>query len=131
MRGKVNVNIQEVNKELRELKQLRQTQRKVFDADPQNAERIKRLESMKHNYERSEDMRNKLESIGLGDTAENNQYIAEHLLDIGKNITPENRMDFPSVLEGPNGRVKVLTTWSIVAGKPYLSTIKLIPIKNE
>lgn len=60
MRGKLNVNIQEVNKELRELKQLSQTQRKVFDADPQNAERIKRLESMKHNYERSDDMRKNL-----------------------------------------------------------------------
>ncbi|MEK4043779.1 hypothetical protein NSU18_08945 [Paenibacillus sp. FSL H8-0048] len=130
MRGKVNVNIQELSKELRELKQLRQTQRKVFDADPQNAERIKRLESMKHNYERSDDMRKKLESIGLNDTPESNQSISKHLLDVGKNITPENRLDFPSVLEGPNGRVKVLTTWSIVEGKPYLSTIKLIPIKD-
>lgn len=130
MRGKVNVNIQEVNKELRELKQLRQTKRKVFDADPQNAERIKRLESMKHNFERSDDMRKKLESIGLNDTPQNNKSIAKHLLDVGKNITPENRLDFPSVLEGSNGKVKVLTTWSIVEGQPYLSSIKIIPIKN-
>ncbi|QKS56151.1 WXG100 family type VII secretion target [Paenibacillus barcinonensis] len=130
IRGRVNVNIQEVNKELRELKQMRQTQRKIFDADPQNAERIKRLDLMKHNYERSDDMRKKLESIGLNDTPENNQSIAKHLLDVGKNITPENRLDFPSTLKGSKGRVKVLTTWSIVDGKPYLSTIKLIPIKD-
>lgn len=130
MRGKVNVNIEEVTKELRELKQFRQTQRKVFDADPQNSQRIVQLEKMKHNYERSDDMRHKLESIGLGDTIENNQVIAKHLLDVGKEIAPENRKDFPSVLEGPNGKVKVLSTWSIVEGQPYLSTIKLIPIKN-
>lgn len=130
MRGKVNVNIQEVTKELRELKQMRQSQRKVFDANPENAERIKRLESMKHNYERSQDMGSKLEFIGLGDTKENNEIIAKHLLQIGEGITPDNRMDFPSVLEGTDGKVKVLSTWSIVEGKPYLSTIKIIPIKN-
>lgn len=85
---------------------------------------------MKHNFERSDDMKNKLESIGLNDTVENNQSIAKHLLKIGKGITSENRLDFPSILEGPKGKVKVLTTWSIVDGQPYLSTIKLIPIKN-
>lgn len=130
MRGKVNVKIEEVTKELRELKQMRQSQRKVFDANPENAERIKRLESMKHNYERSQDMGSKLEFIGLGDTKENNEAIAKHLLQIGEGITPDNRMDFPSVLEGTDGKVKVLSTWSIVEGKPYLSTIKIIPIKK-
>lgn len=93
---------------------MRQTQRKVFDADPQNAERIKRLGSMKHNYERSDDMRKKLESIGLNDTPQSNQSISKHLLDVGKNITPENRLDFPSVLEGPNGRVKVLLMENLI-----------------
>ncbi|MCU6792327.1 PrsW family glutamic-type intramembrane protease [Paenibacillus sp. WQ 127069] len=127
LRGKVNVNIQELTKELRDLKQLRQTQRKVFDADPQNAERIKRLEKMKHNFDRSDDMRQKLESIGLSDTIENNQSIAQHLLEVGKQVNPENTLDFPSILEGPDGKLKVLTTWKMVDGQPYLSTIKLIP----
>ncbi|UVI33429.1 PrsW family glutamic-type intramembrane protease [Paenibacillus spongiae] len=128
LRGKVNVNIQEVTKELRELKQLKQTQRKVFDADRQNAERMKKLEKMKHNFERSDDMRQKLESVGLHDTIENNQSIAKHLLEVGKQIKPGNTLDFPSVLEGPNGKkLKVLTTWKMVDGQPYLSTIKLIP----
>ncbi|WP_051620561.1 PrsW family glutamic-type intramembrane protease [Paenibacillus sp. UNC451MF] len=127
LRGKVNVNIQEVTQELRDLKQLRQTQRKVFDADPQNAKRIKRLEQMKHNFDRSDDMRQKLESIGLSDTIENNQSIAKHLLEVGQQIRPENTLDFPSLLEGPNGKLKVLTTWKMVDGQPYLSTIKLIP----
>ncbi|MEK3722643.1 PrsW family glutamic-type intramembrane protease [Paenibacillus sp. FSL H8-0034] len=127
LRGKVNVNIQELTKELRDLKQLRQTQRKVFDADPQNAERIKRLEKMKHNFDRSDDMRQKLESIGLSDTIENNQSIAQHLLEVGKQVNRENTLDFPSILEGPDGKLKVLTTWKMVDGQPYLSTIKLIP----
>ncbi|MFD0678039.1 MULTISPECIES: PrsW family glutamic-type intramembrane protease [unclassified Paenibacillus] len=128
LRGKVNVNIQEVKKELRDLKQLKQTQRKVFDADRQNADRLKSLDKMKHNFERSDDMRKKLESIGLSDTIENNQSIAKHLLKIGKQINPDNTLDFPSVLEGPNGKLKVLTTWKMVEGQPYLVTIKLIPI---
>lgn len=127
LRGKVNVNIQEVTTELRELKKLKQTQRKLFDADPHNAEQIKRLEKMKHNFDRSDDMRQKLESVGLSDTIENNQSIAKHLLEVGKQIRPDNTLDFPSVLEGPNGKLKVLTTWKMVNGQPYLSTIKLIP----
>lgn len=127
LRGKVNVNIQEVKQELRELKQLKQTQRKVFDADPQNAKRIKELEKMKHNFDRSDDMRQKLESIGLSDTIENNQTIAKHLLEVGKQINPNNTLDFPSVLEGKTGKLKVLTTWKLVDGQPYLATIKLIP----
>lgn len=130
MRGKVNVNIEDVNRKLRELNQMKQTQRKLFDADPQNAKEIERLKQMKHNYERSQDMKKNLETIGLSDTMENNEKIAEHIIDVGKKITPENRLDFPSVLEGPNGKLKVLTTWTMVEGKPYLATIKLIPIRS-
>jgi hypothetical protein len=127
LRGKVNVNIQDVREQIRDLKRLKQTQRKLFDADPHNAEQLKRLEKMKHNFDRSDDMRQKLESIGLSDTIENNQSIANHLLEVGKQIRPENTLDFPSILEGPNGKLKVLTTWKMVNGQPYLSTIKLIP----
>ncbi|WP_408976326.1 hypothetical protein [Paenibacillus jiagnxiensis] len=131
MRGKVNVNIEEVNKKIRELNQMKQTQRKLFDADPQNAKGIEKLKQMKHNYERSQDMKKKLETIGLNDIVENNEKIAAHFIEVGKKITPENRLDFPSVIEGPHGKLKVLTTWTMVEGKPYLATIKLIPIKNQ
>ncbi|SDS42377.1 Protease prsW family protein [Paenibacillaceae bacterium GAS479] len=128
LRGKVNVNIEDVKKELRELKQLKQSQRKVFDADPQNEARIKKLKQLEHNFERSDSMRKSLERIGLDDTMENNQSIAKHLLEVGKQINPENIVDFPSVLTGSAGKLKVLTTWKMVEGQPYLVTIKLIPM---
>jgi hypothetical protein len=130
VRGKVDVDIQSVSKELRDLKQFRNSQRKLFDADPKNAIQIEHLEKMKHNFERSDNMRKTLESIGLADTPSNNQIIADHLLKIGKNITSDNRLDFPSIFEGPKGKIKILSTWTIVDGKPYLSTIKLIPINK-
>lgn len=128
LRGKVNVNMEEVAKELRDLKQLKQTQRKVFDADRQNSIRMKQLEKMKHNFERSDSMRKSLEEIGLGDTIKNNQSIAKHLMEVGKQINAENALDFKSVLTGPNGNLKVLTTWKMVEGQPYLATVKLIPM---
>ncbi len=132
MRGKVdikNYNIESLRKEISELKKLKQTRRKLFDATPQNVTRLKELEALEHNFNRSKDMASKLDSIGLYDTLENNQSIVKHLLEVGKRITPENRVDIVSNLVGPSGKLKVLTTWSIVDGKPYLSTIKLIPIK--
>ncbi|GGD60030.1 PrsW family glutamic-type intramembrane protease [Paenibacillus nasutitermitis] len=130
LRGKVNVNIQDVKQEIRDLKQLKQTQRKVFDADPKNASRLKSLEKMKHNFERSDDMRKNLESVGLDDTIENNQSIAKHLMDVGKQVKPDHTLDVPSVLEGPSGKLKTLSTWKMVDGKPYLVTVKLIPMTS-
>lgn len=129
VRGKVDVDISAVKKEIRELNEFKNTQRKLFDQNPDNAKRLETLKKMQHNFERSDAMRKSLEAIGLVDTPKNNQLIAEHLLNVGKQVTEANRLDVPSILQGPNGSVKVLSTWSIVDGKPYLSTIKLITIK--
>lgn len=61
----------------------------------------------------------------------NNKLIAEKLLEAGKKINTTNCVDFPTVLEGPNGNVKILSTWKILDdGTPYLTTIKIIPIKS-
>ncbi|MBA4538504.1 hypothetical protein H1Z61_15540 [Bacillus aquiflavi] len=129
MRGKVNGDLETIKRELFDLKQFKQNQRKVFDKNPENQKRIKKLENMKHNVQRSQDMSEKLTSIGLNDTTVNNKMIMDNIMEVGKKVTANNRVDVPSVLEGPNGKLKVLTTWSLVDGKPYLSTIKLIPIK--
>ncbi len=129
IRGKVDVDIQAVKKEIRELNEFKNTQRKVFDQNPESAQRLEALKKMQHNFERSDAMRKTLESIGLVDTPQNNKIIVEHLFGIGRQITSANRVDFPSVLQGPAGKLKVLSTWTIVDNKPYLSTIKLIPMR--
>lgn len=114
--------------ELRELNALRQNNRKLFDSNPENTERLKKLNKLNHNYDRSIDMATKLESIGLINTKENNDIVFEFLLDAGNEATMDNRTIL-SILEGPKGKLKMISTWTILPnGTKYLSTIKLIPI---
>jgi len=69
-----------------------------------------------------------LDEAGLIDTPEHNERIMRHLLEVGRTVTPEHRLDIRSEIDGPNGRVKILSTWAILPdGRVYLSTIKLIP----
>jgi hypothetical protein len=111
--------------ELSELNALRQNNRKQFDSNPENMERLKKLNKLNHNYDRSIDMAKKLDSIGLDNTQENNDIIFKLLYDAGK----MNNRTITSVLEGPKGRLKMISTWIIIpSGAKYLSTIKLIPI---
>lgn len=124
-RGKVK----NVTEELRELNKLKQSNRKLFDANPKNELRLKDLKKKNHNYERSADMKNKLESIGLDDTVEANEKIMKHLLETGKKVTPDNDGWFKSVLEGPNGKLKTSTVWAFTDdGKAYLSSLRFTPI---
>jgi hypothetical protein len=124
-RGKVP----DVAQELRDLQAFKQSNRKAFDADPSNASRLKKLKGMSHNYDRSNVMAQQLESIGLVDNAANNQLITEHLLNIGKTVTPENHKWVPSVLDGPNGQLKVETTWNVLDdGNVWLSTLLFKPM---
>lgn len=126
-RGKVN----SVKKELRTLQRFKQTQRKIFDVDPQNEINLQRLKNRHHNWERSADMNNNLESIGLTDTPTNNEKIINHLLEVGQNkVTPDNYQWVPSVLEGANGKLQVNSSWKILDdGRKYMTTLRFKPIE--
>jgi hypothetical protein len=127
-RGKVP----DVKEELKALKKLKQTNRKLFDADPNNEKLLDKLKKQEHNLDRSTDMKRHLDNIGLDDTPDNNQTIIEHLLEVGQKVSPENRLWVPSLLEGPNGLLQVETTWAILGnGRAYLTTLKLMPAKSR
>lgn len=123
-RGKVP----DVTEELRDLQRLKQSNRKLFDSSPTNAERLEQLKSQKHNLDRSKDMARHLEEAGLPDTPENNNELIAHLLQVGNKVTPDNRTWVPSTFTGPKGTLKVESTWKILDDqRAYLTTLKLIP----
>jgi hypothetical protein len=69
-----------------------------------------------------------LDNIGFPDTPENNEALIKHLLDVGNKVTPEQRTWVPSTLTGPEGTLKVESTWKILDDqRAYLTTLKLIP----
>lgn len=123
-RGKVP----DATAELRELQNLKQRDRKLFDSSPKNAIRLKQVKDLAHNLERSQDMSKRLENIGLPDTPENNDILIKHLLEVGNKVSPEQRTWVPSTLTGPKGTLKVESTWKILDDqRAYLTTLKLIP----
>jgi hypothetical protein len=127
-RGKVKAFTKEMADELKTLKNERQTARKKFDKDPSKAARIKKLEELKHNQQRSLEMATSLEDAGLPDTAAVNEEIIRHLLEVGQKITTDNRVQFRSELTGSAGDVKLLSTWVILPdGRTLLSTVMVIP----
>lgn len=105
--------------------------RKLFDSDPANAKLLDKLKDMQKNYNRSKALNQNLESIGLNNTAESNKTIIKNLLEAGNNATPETREWFPSILEGPNGKLQMESTWKILDdGCKYLSTVVTKPINK-
>jgi hypothetical protein len=127
MRG----NVQDVSSELKEMNKFKQQNRKLFDSDPANAKRLDKLKDMQKNYNRSKALNQNLESIGLNNTPENNKTIFKNLLEAGNNVTPETREWFPSILEGPNGKLQMESTWKILDdGRKYLSTVVTKPINK-
>ena len=126
-RGKVP----DVRDELRALQQLKQSNRKLFDADPNNAKLLDKLKSQDRNFRRSTDMARLLDEAGLTNTPTNNRLITDHLLSVGNRVTPDNRVWVPSILKGPNGNLQVESTWKILSDqRAYLSTLKFMPISR-
>lgn len=123
--GKVAMYPQE---ELRQLQKMKQSDRKEFDRNPNNDYRLLQIKKLKHNYERSRSMFASLQQVGFTDSVHDLDRIISHLLDIGDRVTLDNKVDYPSNLEGPNGQLRVLSTWVILPdGTKYLSTINFIP----
>jgi hypothetical protein len=119
----------DVSRELSALQALKQQNRKHFDLDPANQARLDQLKNMQHNYERSQEMARSLEGIGLPNTPENNDYIMRNLLETARGVTPEQRVWVPGTLTGPNGSLRVNSTWSILPdGSKYLTTLRFMPI---
>jgi len=54
--------------ELRELQQEKQNDRKNYDKDPANEERLEKLKSLKHNWERSQQMFENLSKVGFANS---------------------------------------------------------------
>ncbi|MEO8699880.1 MAG: DUF4157 domain-containing protein [Kofleriaceae bacterium] len=128
LRGAVIPFTPELKQELAALQLQKQTARKVFDANPANEARIERLKDLKHNFERSQDMAATLADAGIDNTLENNTKLMEHLLEVGKTVTPANRVKVPSTVVGDKGNVMLQSTWTVLPdGRAYLSTVIVMP----
>lgn len=90
---------------------------------------LQKCEDRLHNYQRSQEMSNTLNTAGIEDTIENNQMIVENLFDAAKEVT-EGNTEIISYIEGVNGKVQLVSRWKILAdGTPYLATVILKPVK--
>ena len=128
-RGKSITFTQEMEAELNALRQLRHKDQTGFGANVDKAFRLKKLQDLKRNYQRSIAMGETLRKAGFKDTEDANNTIISHLLDVGQHINVSNNVKYESILRGPNGNVKVLSTWKVLPdGRVYLSSIVLIPI---
>jgi hypothetical protein len=116
--------------ELDQLQRLKQTERKKFDADPKNEERLVFIrDKLKHNWERSQEMFATIEQVGWGDSVEVVDQIISHLLSVGEGVTVETRVRHPSTIEASNGGLKVQSTWKVLPnGTKYLTTINFVPV---
>ncbi|MES2740628.1 MAG: hypothetical protein V4754_06720 [Pseudomonadota bacterium] len=102
----------------------------MFDANPENTARLKQLNQMQHNFDRSTDMAKRLDSIGLTNTEANNNLLINHLLGTGQSVNSANRLWVPSIFEGPNGALQVKSTWKILDdNRAYLNTLMFVPVK--
>ncbi len=115
--------------ELRELQQEKQNDRKNYDKDPANEERLEKLKSLKHNWERSQQMFENLSKVGFANSIDTVNTIMSRLIDAGEKITAEAKesKEARSDLHGPTGALKVLSAWRVLPdGSKYLSTIRFI-----
>lgn len=114
--------------ELRQLQQMKQNERKLFERNPGNEQRLGHLKKLKHNYERSQAMLKSLQKVGLNDSDSDINNIISHLLNVGEAVTIDNWRNYPSDLEAPNGTLRIRSTWTFLPdGRKYLSTLNFIP----
>lgn len=127
--GKVRKHDQE---KLISLQRMKQTKRKIYDANPKNEANLNKLKILRHNYERSQEMWTSVQKVGMIDSRQDINKIIHHLLDIGNQVTQKTRKDCSSQMEAPKGLLRILSTWAILSdGTKYLSTLKLIPKESR
>lgn len=114
--------------ELRRLQRMKQTKRKVYDADPNNEEELRKQKILRHNYQRSQEMFESVRKVGMSDSPEDASQIITHLLNVGETATLSARRNLVCEIKAPNGSLRVLSTWAILPnGNKYLSTLNFIP----
>jgi len=127
MRGKVELDVDTVKSRINELKNIKKTNPEIFNKNMRSE--LKSIEDKLHNYQRSQEMSKTLNNAGILDNAENNQMIAEELLEAAKSAKTGNT-EIISYIEGSNGNIQVVSRWKILDdGTPYLATVILKPIK--
>ena len=127
MRGKVELDVNTVKSRINELKNIKKTNPENFNKNMKSE--LKSCEDKLHNYQRSQEMSKTLNNAGILDNAENNQMIAEELLEAAKSAKSGNT-EIISYIEGSNGKIQVVSRWKILDDcTPYLATVILKPIK--
>lgn len=61
--------------ELRRLQKMKQTERKVYDADPSNEEELRKQKILRHNYQRSQEMFDSVRKVGLSDSSQDKTFL--------------------------------------------------------
>jgi len=119
--------------ELRALQQQKQNDRKKFDEDPENEKRLVYIrDTLKHNYERSQEMFASIQSVGLGDSVETVDSIISNLLSVGAEVTVDTGPEQSSVINAPKGQLKLESKWKeLPDGTKYLTTVIVVPIPKE
>ncbi|MEK7433932.1 MAG: hypothetical protein AABZ74_12415 [Cyanobacteriota bacterium] len=129
IRGKAKTFTKEMAEELKSLNEAKKANPKEFEANPENVSKLKNLEKLKHNFERTLEMAKTLERAGIEDTPANNQMIIEKLLEAGKSVTKENKT-ITTEIKGSKGTVIFESKWDILPdGTKYMNTVILKPKK--
>ena len=116
--------------ELKQLQEMKQTKRQEFDRNAQNEKRLSKIKSLKHNYERSQEMFKTLINSGMTDSIEDVNKLILHLLDVGNKFSGESSLKGKqtSYFSAPNGEISIESYWEVLPDKTrYLSTIILKP----
>ncbi|WP_026703839.1 hypothetical protein [Flavobacterium soli] len=129
-RGKVidADNLVTLQKELADLKNLRQTARKVFEKTPLNADKIKLLDKRIENILKSLNNKKGLEKAGFIDDIHGNKNVFDYVLAVAnKNVSKIKQGEwFVTTIKGPKGKATIMTQWQkLDNGKLYLKTIKI------
>nr|WP_233174393.1 hypothetical protein [Elizabethkingia sp. ASV34] len=129
-RGRVRgyENLSKLEKDFVELKKLKQTQRKVFDSNPENNLKLKNIQKDIENINKSINNKKGLEKAGYFDDINGNKKVFDYVLAIAnKNASNIKQGEWLIVpMRGPKGNVTTMTQWQKLSnGKLYLKTIKI------
>lgn len=117
--------------EYNQLQEMKQKQRKEYDKDLINEQRLKKIKALKHNYERSQAMFESVKQVGMIDSVKDIEKIIDNLLDAGEEVTVDadyTGRQKTSKIDAPNGQLKIISTWKILPDSTkYLATIQFIP----
>ena len=127
IRGKVKLDVAPTEARIAELEKIKKNFPEEFTEEL--GKELEMLKQKLHNYKRSIEMNNTLETAGIPDTVVNNEKIAENLLEAAKQVTAGNT-EVISYIEGTAGKVQIVSRWNISEdGKKYLATVILKPVK--